>query len=295
VDRPEIQITKIVTEHTHSIILEGQYNLATDPYLKDDPDYVNDNDETKPKFLPVIIKFFEHGHHNVSDEIHIYEKIRKAGGDTPWFSKNYEVWGEPVLIMQKLDKITTDDNEYKIGIDVINQLRYIHKFGVHSDIKPSNVMKCNFKNKYFLIDNGGVTTDKLAYGYRRHTWTERWTSQKMHPTDENENTLNQITTSKHDLVENVFMMRGIQIVRENFPGKTVRVHLQDGDNPQKGIRGILRLYCEKLAPIDRKKPVSDGDYDALIAILRGHQKSDRNSDQNQEPDYESVIGLDEKN
>ena len=271
--RPNVFLTNKIAKHRHSIIMEGFI------------DNKDSTDESEPKKIPVIVKFFEHGSHDVSAEIKVYEDLRNRKCSTPWFARNYEFWGESVLVMQKLELLDTSCDEYKVGVDVLNQLKCLHTFGVHSDIKPSNIMYDEIKNINYIIDHGGVSRKKYGYGYLRHTWTHGWTSQKVRPVDDQDRPLPQITTAYHDLKELGFTLRGIQIAKEkesrlsnvdnssndsddDLAHGRIRLSMKDGiDNPQKGFTGKLNKYMDRVTKINRTEKITPEVYQELIDIL----------------------------
>lgn len=106
---------------------------------------------------------------------------------------DYTFWKYRCLVMDPLEKISYDDRKtyIKVGVDMLDILSVFHNFGCHSDIKPDNIMKKN--NHYYLIDMGGITTNRLEYGFRRKIWSPNYTCQ--------ERKSGVITTAKHDLIE----------------------------------------------------------------------------------------------
>jgi hypothetical protein len=203
---------------------------------------------------PVVVKWYQSRSNNTQYEISIYEKLREIGCETPWFSSSYLFWDFPVLVMEKLEKVTSDDNEFEIAAQVIRQLMYIHQFGIHNDIKPGNIMKRVVNNngtpgtpKYFMIDHGGVTTKKLAYGYRRCIWSPKWACQTPR-------VKNQVTTPKHDFIELGYTMKTIQNWRTK--DKHIRHHFS----------GRLAKYMECVDKMNSRQ-ITPQDYENLLEIL----------------------------
>lgn len=231
-DKPKsnIKLTKVIKSGRHVNIIEGSL-----------------------KNLQVIIKWYESSKRNTQYEIDIYERLKELGCNLPWFSGKFKYWGHTVLVLEKLIPLTQYDDECKIGAHVIDQLRYLHTFGIHCDMKPGNIMKRTRTGKpeYLLIDYGGVALDRLSYGYRRWIWTPRWTSQKQHES-------NQITTAKHDFIELGYTMKTIQNWRE-------RKDHSDGEF-KKGFTGRLDKYMKRVFEINPRH-ITSKDYDDLIKIL----------------------------
>lgn len=179
-----------------------------------------DNDQN----IPMVLKWYKSGSRDTSFEVEQYAKLRGLNCPLPWFSSTYEFWGSPVLVIEKLESLGPEDDEFKVGIEVIKQLLYVHQIGIHNDIKPGNVMKRmeNGKAKYFIIDYGGVATKRLGHGYQRWIWSPKWTCQDPHEE-------RQITTPKHDFIELGYTMKTLQnwttkdtAIRENFSGKLLK-------------------------------------------------------------------------
>jgi len=208
---------------------------------------------------PVVVKSILSKKHAIQDEMANYSRLKKAGCPVPWFSTKFYFWGQPVLVLEKLEPLGPYDNEYSLGIQILRQLRYVHRFGCHSDIKPQNIMKrvhdrrSNRNTEYFLIDYGGVADEPLKKGYRRWIWTRKWTCQEPHASG-------QVITSMHDFIELGYVMKAIQNWREQPPKKgNKRI---DG-NFRTGYTGRLRKYMNRV--------VDDHitDHRALMDILSG--------------------------
>ncbi len=185
-----IKITKILTTHKHTVVLIGKY-----------------------KDKEVIIKYYKSDKKDTMYEIGIYKKLKKMGCELPWYSSKFMFMGSRVLVMEKLEKINSNDSIYSIGKAVVNQLSYLHQFGIHNDIKPDNIMKkkVNETYKYFLIDYGGIATEKLKYGYCRWIWTASWTCQPKGQHD-------QVSTPKNDFIELAYTLNYIhnKCNKDNF-------------------------------------------------------------------------------
>lgn len=224
----QIRLEKCISRGRHVFVLLGR----------------RDND------LPVVIKWYQSSKRDTLYEINIYKRLRRKGCETPWFSSSYHFWDFPVLVMEKLNPLTKDDNEFQMAIDVLQQLKTLNQFGVHNDIKPGNIMKrlVHGQPKYLMIDHGGVATKKLAYGYKRWIWSPKWTSQKPHVE-------NQLTTAKNDFLELGYTMKTMQ-------------NWRTGDNKIRGgFSGKLAKYMDA---VDRINPrnIPAEIHDHLINILQ---------------------------
>jgi len=203
----------------------------------------------------VVVKYTNNN--NIDNEIEYYVTLRELGCPLPWFSENFMYWRDRVLVIEKLDKITQYDDEYAIGIDVLKQLKFIHKFGCHSDIKPSNIMKKKEgkKTRYYLIDFGGMAVKKYENGYKRWTWTKNWSIQEPHAK-------NQVITYKEDLLELARTLRAIQNKR-----KTKKCEKGiDSTYIDNNYRGRLRRFVEVVKACNSLENI----HDDLINILKNN-------------------------
>lgn len=149
----------------------------------------------------LIIKWFRKNSLTTSYEIDIYNKLKSLGCSLPYFSSKYRFWNDPVLILERMEELTEKDDYVKLGVHVLEQLEYLHTFGVHNDIKPNNILRLN--NRYYLIDYGGVACRPFKNGYLRWNWSSRWTSQKIHGRK-------QVTTPRNDFFELGYTMNALE-------------------------------------------------------------------------------------
>lgn len=222
-----VRLEKTISMGRHVFVLQGR--------LDDD--------------VPVCIKWYQSNRRDTLFEIGIYKKLRHLECPTPWFSSTYQFWDSPVLVMEKLSPLGKEDNEFEVAAEVIKQLTYLHQFGVHNDIKPGNIMKRiqHGKPVYFMIDHGGVATQRLGYGYRRWIWSPKWTCQRPHAS-------NQVTTPKHDFIELGYTMKTMQ----NWTTGDTQIRA--------GFTGKLAEYMDRVSKIDERH-VTKKDYQDLIDIL----------------------------
>jgi hypothetical protein len=203
----------------HACVMLGYFenennSLELQDYAKDIFD-IKHRDE-------LVIKWYQSEKRDVTFESSIYKNLSESGCPLPYFSTSFMYWNQPVLVIEKLEEIGFEDDERLIGVHVIFQLFYVHKLGVHCDIKPQNIMKKNTKGKvqYYLIDFGGLATERYQGGYRRWLWSPKWTSQKPHKK-------NQIVYPKHDFIELAFTLnyiktRGSDDFKSKFKGRMLR-------------------------------------------------------------------------
>lgn len=191
-----------------------------------------------PSPRSVVVKYISSRKHTIEDEIDHYQKLDKMGCSLPWYSADFFYWNTRVLVLEKLEPLGPYEDEYQVGRQILRQLRYLHRYGCHSDIKPPNIMKRKRKGgkgryDYFLIDYGGVATVPLKEGYKRWIWTEKWSSQEPH-------VKNQVITPTQDFIELAYVMRVIQNWREQPPSKKGRY--SDGSFKDLKYRGRLKKY-----------------------------------------------------
>ncbi|MNK72562.1 hypothetical protein D3C87_920440 [compost metagenome] len=213
----------------------------------------------------VVVKSINSKKHSIRSEMSYYLHLKEVGCPTPWFSTDFYFWGEPVLVIELLSPLDAYDDEIQLGLQIIDQLKFVHQFGCHSDIKPQNIMKKVTRDKktgkrmkqYFLIDFGGVADEEMEEGYRRWIWTRKWTSQEPHSAD-------RIITCTNDFVELAYVMRAIQIWRSKPVRKTPKDGSKDGDFRK------IKDYSGRL--LSFMKAVCDHeitDHKTLQSILRG--------------------------
>jgi serine/threonine protein kinase len=201
------------------------------------------------KKIKVVAKWFRFEERTVEEEYLNYEKLKSLNCPLPFFSVKYRLWNEPLLLLEYLEPLGEDEDYLALGRDVLEQLEYLHKFGVHNDIKVNNIMKRKEPKRYFLIDLGGVAKTKFKHGYLRWTWSENWTCQKIHQRD-------QVTTPKHDFIELGYCMNALY---------NLAVNKRHGDI-RKNFTGKLKEYITYVRSI-REDSISKKDYIQLKRIL----------------------------
>ena len=227
---------------------------------------------------PVVLKWYKADNRDTTYEISIYRELRKRNAVIPWISSGFILHTSRVLIMEPLLPLTAEDDEFEMAIEVLGQLKVVHRIGVHNDLKPGNIMKRNPKAKlpsdeitiqpvgkeakYLVIDYGGVATQRLSYGYRRWVRSPRWTSEPMGVKD-------QITTARADFIELGYTMKTMQCWREGLVqkgriGNTCNYKI---DPYRNGFKGKLAAYMKRAMAVDPKN-IMEKDYVDLIAILK---------------------------
>jgi serine/threonine protein kinase len=198
------------------------------------------------KDKPLVVKWYRSGDRTSQYEINVYKKLKSLGCPLPYFSGKYSFWNEPVLVMERLERLDKKEDINKLGRQVLIQLSYLHTFGVHCDIKPDNILKRvnDDKVSYFLIDYGGVAMEKLNWGYKRWIWSKHWTSQTPH-------IKKQIASCKHDFKELGFTLNALK---------------NPGVNHREEFTGKIKKYMNRVEKVDKRK-VDQKDYEDLIKIL----------------------------
>lgn len=201
----------------------------------------------------------------ITMEMQTYTVLRKMGCPVPWFSVNYSYWGHPVLVMEKLLPITYDkDNVRTVCKNVVEQLRYVHKIGVHCDIKPGNIMKKRIsKGKksryyYYIIDYGGIAIEEcnlpgpIRY-FKRHTHTEMFSSQRS-AKDRKCQAVNDLLELGYTLNYIAWKKTGVseKIVQEKF---------------RREYSGVCKEYMRYVTKVVRNGPVTEQTYEDILEIM----------------------------
>jgi hypothetical protein len=196
----------------------------------------------------------------------------------PYFSSSYMMYGQPVLILELLEKLDQTDDPYNIGFEIIHHLYYIHQIGVHTDIKPENIMKIarmsDGKKKmfYYLIDFGGMTCDRFpGGGYRRFVWSPKWTSQikpnwyKELGMEGKETEKVRQTCPRFDFIELGITMRVFQITSKlpTVPSDIDERYLHDYTK----YKGRLKKYMEYVLSLPNSETYPQEVYRKLQDIL----------------------------
>lgn len=232
------------------IITEGNYVKLFRGYFLHDK-YSNGHGTEKP----IAIKLHESrdGINTTRSEINIY---RDLGDPSPSIGVNAYLWNIPVLLMYMMAPLDETDDENIVGVQILQQLAQLHLICPHSDLKVLNIMKeiGTRKPQYKLIDFGGCPREKLQHGFKRRTWSSKWTVQKKRGS---------IITPKIDLLELGHTLTALKYVRAH-PGRRY-------PNPEKRtFTGRLKKYMEYTEAIDDVTTKGDAygpHYKALTAIL----------------------------
>lgn len=217
-----------------------------------------------PSNTAVVSKWYKSKRKTIQFEIDIYNRMKQLGAPLLQYSTKFKVMNDPLLVMEKLENLTGEEDEFELGKQVLQQLQYLHTFTVHNDLKPGNIMKkiTPESTSFYLIDFGGCASLRLSYGYKRSCWTPYYCSQSISKKEK------QITTAKSDLIELGFTMKGLQNMRNGNYKKVRFGDKKKGDDPiRTGFEGKLAAYIDRCNLIDETKIVKK-DYDDLLLILQ---------------------------
>lgn len=201
----------------------------------------------------VIVKIYR-DNFPLDQEVNILQRLQKLNCPVPDFSTDYFFWNRPVLVLYTdgTEDLTREDDPFVVAAQILQQLRYLHTFAIHNNLKPDGIRKKTDGSgitTYFISNFHSSATERLEHGYRRHIWSPYFCCQVPHKT-------NQVTTPKHDFIE---------------LGYTIKV-MQNWSTGEKGVRqgyiGKLEQYMERCSRIDEKN-VLLSDYDDLTEILNG--------------------------
>lgn len=219
----------------------------------------------------VVVKFYEKRdsrgkvRKNMQYEIDIYKRLQDMNAKMPNFYEGFYFWSEPVLVMEKLYPLDTSDDEFEVARQVMPQLKLLHPWACHSDLKPLNIMKrynpSHPSNKeYLIIDFGGITMKRLPNGmYERTTLTPSYTAQKRNSRGITP------TSAKYDFIELGHTIKGLQNKVLGIKGRA-RFGEKKYDPIRSGFTGKLAKFMEKAKSLDEIH-VSDRDYDEMLRIL----------------------------
>jgi hypothetical protein len=113
-----------------------------------------------------------------------YSRLEELGAQCPQQRRGFYVANIAVLVMEFLQPVDVTDNPIEVGRQLLTtQLKYIHTFGCHFDIKLDNIRKRVSAGAplYFIIDMDLDTKREADGGYKRTHYSAAWTSQSMPP------------------------------------------------------------------------------------------------------------------
>lgn len=212
--------------------------------------------------VPMVMKYYRSAKRTIDYEINCYKMIAETGCQIPWVSGSYQLLGERVMIMERLYSIDESDRPEAIGSDVLKQLKFAHRLGVHNDLKPPNIMvrrrgyevyvgERKDALKYLIIDWGGMAREKLGPGYRRFIWNPKFTSQLK-------GGRNQVTGPFYDFLELGYTMNYLDGIRR---GKKRFDH-------RKEFSGRFKRYMDELKKYESDPfNLPEDIYERLTAIL----------------------------
>jgi hypothetical protein len=98
-------------------------------------------------------------HYTVSEErLQRYSELEALGCPVPWYSEEWSLWDQQVIVVERLYPVTKSSNVKAIAIQLLEQLSYVHRFGVYSYGNFGQTKD----GRYFLCDMNscGFTTCK---------------------------------------------------------------------------------------------------------------------------------------
>ena len=168
-------------------------------------------------------------------------------------------------------------------IEVIQQLRFLHKFGVHNDIKPGNVMKRDPNTnlprgdditispdgedfQYKVIDYGGVATKRRGrFFFSRWVWSPRFAVQPLHGKEKDGSP--QLTSFKYDFYELIVTAKVLQCYRTGEKQiKDKKTGKMTHDPYRKGHTGLLKELWEYVDTFDESLGPQPEQYVNFIRI-----------------------------
>lgn len=228
----------------------------------------------------VVCKYYYNRFRSIDYEIKIYKRLRNSvctrhagapcpsGCDhfcpVPWFSSDYKFLDQSILVMQELSPADNCEEWLRLGTDVLMQLRYLHQFGVHCDLKPPNIMMIEGTRivdapiKYHIIDFGGCAiepiSDSYGVGYRRFVSNKGFTSQPP------QKDRIRVCTPYHDFLELGYVMAYLEIQYRKRNGQ------QTGNDHREHFYGKVKKYMSIVKSLNPYS-IPASIYDELIRAL----------------------------
>ena len=144
----------------------------------------------------VTIEWIDPQFGDILDELAVYNDLIEKGIDLPFIHLDFNFYGKAVLVKDRLYSLDDTDLKtekiYKLGIQILDELKKLHPYGVLNNLSYENVGKDKLGN-YYILDYSKFTDTKLFYGYKRTYWNNLWSSQ-VSETD-------QVTIAQNDLLE----------------------------------------------------------------------------------------------
>lgn len=153
----------------------------------------------------VVVKWHR-GRRSSREEEEFYLWLR-GKTSCPEVYPGWTLQGDHVLVMEKLQPLNDKADPVKIGLDLLKQLKVIHKRCVHNGIKPDNITYRETTDEYLLIDHGSIADTRLEDGYLRKSWPSGWSSQPR-------KVPNQVTYPVNDLYELCTTLKSLSRTRK---------------------------------------------------------------------------------
>lgn len=144
-------------------------------------------------------------------ETEVYARLKSMGAQVPVFKTGYHLLDFCLLVLEFLQPVDENDDVIEMAHQLLTtQLKYLHVFGCHFDIKPDNIRKRN--GKYFLIDMDIATSHIPNGGYVRSVRTPLWSSQpvpRMYPVTG----YAEYSNYKNDFIELMYVIHHFIVLR----------------------------------------------------------------------------------
>ena len=163
--------------------------------------------------IPVSISWFHPDYADIFDSLSIWNFIHESNIPTHYINLDYKFMGGYVLVQERLKPLDSEDykpvNVYKLGIQILHILEAIHRYGVLTDLSPTNIGK-NMKGDYYIVSYSNFTNTPLYYGYRRTYWNKSWSSSVSES--------DSVCTYRNDLLELGYLLNYLYL--KNLEGAT---------------------------------------------------------------------------
>lgn len=199
---------------------------------------------------------------NIDDEEQNWLRLGVEGGKIPDIVKGYNIFGVDMLVVERLWRLDRTDDEYEVGAQLLrDQLPYLHKFALHSDIKPDNIMKrihtlaSGMKPVYFLIDMD-LTMERVGEGFDRRLKTPMFNSAMPGSAFP--------MTWRADVLELLYTLNAMALHRQYH--STPKVHVYGPDKMASRFALAKAVDSEPKRSITRKFLLSDSYSDPMTAF-----------------------------
>lgn len=172
-----------------------------------------------------------------------YDKLRKMGAQCPDTKNGYKFANIPVLVIERLYPIDITDNPLVMARQILTtQLKYIHTYGCHFDLKTDNIMKRLSSPVYFIIDMNLSKQALPGGGYQRLHFTPLYKSQSLPPSFAQYVDRRLKSTYVNDFIELGYVVN--QLIAERAYRTNYNGFLSSINDLQKHVGGYVNVFAD---------------------------------------------------